>query len=86
MICLDEFKELEETLYDFKFIPTLSRARPEDNWTGEVGRVNSAIDRLLDNGENAEAYLCGNEAMINSVTESLAAKGMKEELIYYDKF
>lgn len=86
LFMLDDFKEFEETLYDFKFVPTLSRTSPEDNWTGEVGRVNSAIDKLLENGENAEAYLCGNEAMINSVTKSLTAKGMKEELVFYDKF
>lgn len=86
LFMLDEFKEFEETLYDFKFVPTLSRVSPEDNWTGEEGRVNSAIDKLLENGVDAEAYLCGNEAMIDSVTKSLTAKGMKDELIYYDKF
>lgn len=86
LFMLDYFKELEEALYDFKFIPTLSRATEEDKWTGATGRVNNAIDKFLENGENCEAYLCGNEQMINSVIKSLSAKGIPEELIYYDKF
>lgn len=86
LFMLDYFKELEETLYDFKFVPTLSRATEEHNWDGERGRVTNAIDKLMDNGENKEAYLCGNEAMIDSVVKELEKKGMPKDLIYYDKF
>ena len=86
LFMLDYFKKLEEKLYDFKFVPTLSRAGVEDNWTGEEGRVNNAIDRLLLDGENKEAYLCGNAPMIDSVTKALTDKGIPEELIYFDKF
>lgn len=86
LFMLDYFKELEDTLYNFKFIPTLSRVTDEHDWDGERGRVNNALDKLLENGENKEAYLCGNEAMIDSVVKSLTTKGIPEELIYYDKF
>ena len=86
LFMLDYFKELEETLYDFTFVPTLSRASDEDNWTGERGRVNNAIEKIVENGENKEAYLCGNAPMIDSVVTALKAKGVPEELIYFDKF
>lgn len=86
LFMLDYFKELEEALYDFTFVPTLSRASEEDNWTGEKGRVNNAIDKLIQSGENKEAYLCGNAPMIDSVVTSLIGKGVPEELIYFDKF
>lgn len=86
LFMLDYFKELEDTLYDFKFVPTLSRTTEEHNWTGETGRVNNAIERHLLDGENKEAYLCGNEPMIDSVIAALKAKGVPEELVYYDKF
>jgi len=86
LFMLDYFKELEDILYDFKFVPTLSRAGEEDNWTGERGRVNNAIDKLIESGENKEAYLCGNAPMIDSVVTSLKGKGVPEELIYFDKF
>ncbi|NLC03869.1 MAG: oxidoreductase, partial [Tissierellia bacterium] len=86
LFMLDYFKNLEETLYDFTFVPTLSRATEEHNWTGEQGRVNNAIEKLLPDGEHKEAYLCGNEPMIDSVKKALMEKGIPEELIYYDKF
>ncbi len=86
LFMLDYFKELEDTLYDFTFVPTLSRVTEDHNWTGEQGRVNNALDKLLLDGENKEAYLCGNEPMIDSVIKALVEKGVPEELIYYDKF
>lgn len=86
LFLLDYFKDLEETLYDFKFIPTLSRVTEEHNWTGDKGRVNNALDTYLMDSENKEAYLCGNPPMIKSVIASLKAKGLDEELIYFDEF
>ncbi len=86
LFMLDYFKELEETLFDFTFVPTLSRVSEGEVWNGQKGRVNNAIDKLLDSGENKEAYLCGNAAMIDSVVTSLTNKGMPVELIFYDKF
>lgn len=86
LFLLDYFKELEETLYDFKFVPTLSRTTEEHNWTGEKGRVNNAIDKYLTDPDNKEAYLCGNQGMINSMVEALMNKDLPEELIYFDKF
>lgn len=86
LFMVDLFKELENTLFDFTFIPTLSRASEGDNWTGEKGRVNSAIEKYVENGDNKEAYLCGNAPMIDSVVSALKTKGVPEELIYFDKF
>lgn len=86
LFLLDYFKELEETLYDFKFIPTLSRVIEEHNWQGECGRVNNALDKYLVDTDNKEAYLCGNPPMIQSVIKSLKEKGLEEQLIYFDEF
>ncbi|MFA7412232.1 MAG: 2Fe-2S iron-sulfur cluster binding domain-containing protein [Tissierellaceae bacterium] len=86
LFLLDFFKDLEETLYDFKYVPTLTRTTEEHNWQGETGRVNNAIDKYLENGENKEAYLCGNMRMIETMVGALVEKGLAEELIYFDKF
>lgn len=86
LFLLDEMKKLEETLYDFQFIPTLSRALDEHNWTGEKGRVNVALDKHIKTPEDKEAYLCGSPGMIDSVINTLMEKGILEELIFYDKF
>ena len=86
LFMLDYFKELEETLYDFEFIPCLSRVPEDSDWDGFRGRVTDALDKFLEDPENKEAYLCGSEAMIDSVVEVLTKKGIPEELIYFDKF
>lgn len=86
LFLLDEMKELEEQLHDFKFLPTLSRATEEMNWTGDTGRVNSSIEKYVDQGGNYTAYLCGSPVMIDSISESLTQKDIPLEKIYYDKF
>lgn len=86
LFMLDYFKELEETLYDFEFIPCLSRVREEHNWDGFKGRVTNALDEFLEDVEDKEAYLCGSEPMIDSVVDLLKKKGLSEDLIYFDKF
>ncbi len=85
LFLLDELKMFEEKLYDFKFIPTLSREESED-WKGEKGRVPVAIDKYIEKGENYTAYLCGSPAMIDSIIEALVKKEIPIEKIYYDKF
>ncbi|NLJ77918.1 MAG: 2Fe-2S iron-sulfur cluster binding domain-containing protein [Tissierellia bacterium] len=86
LFLLDEIEALEEELYDFQFIPTLSRVLDEHDWTGERGRVNVALDKHIKSPEDKEAYLCGSPGMIDTVIEVLKDKGILEESIYYDKF
>lgn len=85
LFLLDKLKNFEETIYDFKFIPTLSR---EDSlqWTGERGRVPASIDKYVEKGGNYSAYLCGSPVMIDSIVEALITKDIPLEKIYYDKF
>lgn len=86
LFLLDEIRELERDLPNFKFMPCLSRITEEHNWTGEKGRVNNALEKYILDGDNKEAYLCGNPPMIDSVTAVLKDKGISEDIIYYDKF
>lgn len=86
LFMLDYFAELEDEMYDFKFVPTLSRTTEEDKWEGATGRVNNSIDEYLEESENKEAYLCGSEKMIASAVESLTSKGIPKELIFFDEF
>ncbi len=85
LFLLDKIKGFEEKLKDFKFVPTLSREDSQE-WTGERGRVPSAIDKYIEKGENYSAYLCGSPAMIDSIVEALLNKDIPSEKIYYDKF
>ena len=86
LFMLEEMAIFERELPDFRFIPCLSKPLPEDNWTGEVGRITDAIQKHLKEDSNQEAYLCGSAPMINSTVELLKKKGLPEDKIYYDKF
>lgn len=85
LFLVDKLNNFEKTLYDFKFIPTLSREESTE-WTGERGRVPASIDKYVEKGVNYSAYLCGSPAMIDSIVEALIAKDIPLEKIYYDKF
>lgn len=86
LFLLDKMKEFEEKIPNFRFIPALSHASPEEKWEGETGKVTEVLAKYLSDGTNTEAYLCGSPGMINAVIEVLKSKGVREDKIYYDKF
>ena len=86
LFLVDDMKELEGKLPDFKYIPALSGPLPEDEWDGETGLITDVLGRNLESGDNLEAYLCGSPGMIDACVKVLANKGVPPELIYYDKF
>jgi len=83
---VEELEEIQKALPQFKLVCSLTRSTPEDNWTGDVGRVPELLEKYISNAAEAEAYLCGNNDMIDSVIKELTAKGMPASQIYYDKF
>ena len=86
LFLVDEMRELERKLSDFKYIPALSGPLPEDNWDGQTGLITDVLDAYLETGDNVEAYLCGSPGMIDACVNVLTKNGVPEELIYYDKF
>ena len=86
LFLLDEMKQLEKDLPDFRFIPALSEPEPEDHWEGETGLITDVVDRHIENASEMEAYLCGSPLMIDACIEVLKKNGMTEENIFYDKF
>jgi Na+-transporting NADH:ubiquinone oxidoreductase subunit F len=83
---LDEMRELERDLRHFRFVPVLSNPRHQDGWEGEKGGIPFALNRLLPALSRHEAYLCGSPGMIDASIGVLRAKGLPEELIFFDKF
>jgi Na+-transporting NADH:ubiquinone oxidoreductase subunit F len=86
LICLDKMAAFEKALPNFKFVPCLSEALPEDNWEGETGLVTDVMSRHCPDLSNMEAYLCGSPGMIDASVAALTSKGMPVENIAYDKF
>ena len=83
---VEEMETLKQKIPALEVILTLSRPEEEDRWEGERGRVTNALEKIIKNGADMEAYLCGNPAMVESCVELLAKKGIPEELIFYDTF
>jgi Na+-transporting NADH:ubiquinone oxidoreductase subunit F len=86
LFLVDEMRELERRLPNFSYVPALSSPAPEEPWDGETGLVTEVLDRRFDRLDRHEAYLCGSPGMIDSAVKVLKAKGLPEELIFYDKF
>jgi propane monooxygenase reductase subunit len=86
---LEAFAALTEKLADFRFIPALSHAEPDDRWTGETGFIHEVVSRTLRaealTGE-MDAYSCGPPPMIDAVLPVLQMAGVEPERIYFDKF
>jgi propane monooxygenase reductase subunit len=86
---LEEFAAFTAALPNFRFIPALSHAHPEDDWTGETGFIHDVVARTLRaegfDGE-IDAYSCGPPPMIDAVLPVLQMHGVEPERIYFDKF
>ena len=86
-LCFDqELTELADTLPNFRYIPALSEAAPDDDWDGETGLITDVVKRLAGNLAGAHAYVCGPPPMVEAALVMLAAAGVEEKRIYFDKF
>ncbi|WP_025139827.1 2Fe-2S iron-sulfur cluster-binding protein [Achromobacter sp. DH1f] len=71
-------------LYEFNFVPVLSRAGAD--WPGRRGHVQQAV--LQDHADLSEhaIYLCGAPAMVSEATTLLAERGASLDHVYADSF
>jgi Na+-transporting NADH:ubiquinone oxidoreductase subunit F len=83
---LDDMQHLQERLPRFRFVPILSHAHPDDGWQGERGGIAPALSRLLPDLGGHEAYLCGSPGMIDASIAALRARGLADDMVFFDKF
>jgi Na+-transporting NADH:ubiquinone oxidoreductase subunit F len=83
---LELMKRCEAEMPAFRFVPALSMPEAEDRWTGERGLITEALDRNLPDASNTEFYLCGSPGMIDACAKVLRAKGVADDVIFFDKF
>lgn len=86
MFDADLMRSLEQTLFDFRFIPSVSAIRPDEKWEGETGLIPEVVERRLEEAFDGEVYLCGSPAMIDACLNVLRRKKVSEDRIFYDKF
>lgn len=82
----EELFAIQKRFPNFRYIPALSEPKPQDNWRGETGLITQVVERLIGDGADSEAYLCGPPPMIDAAITVLTKKGVREIYIYYDKF
>lgn len=80
----DSIPAWAERLYDFRYVPVLSR--PGNGWTGRTGHVQQALlEDLPDLSEHA-VYLCGSPNMVADARSAAIAHGADPEHVYADAF
>ena len=86
---LDEIAAITDAHPEVTFIPVLSHADDDAEWTGERGFVHEAVDRKLRElgieGEG-DVYACGPPPMIDALTPTLFMLDFDTERVFYDKF
>ena len=85
---LEEMRELEQNIPNFRFVPALSAPAPEDKWEGETGLITVPLGNYLKDRENAnaQAYMCGSPGMINACVGVLTKHGLSKDNIFFDPF
>jgi NAD(P)H-flavin reductase len=71
---------------NFKFIPVLSDAQPEDNWHGRTGFVHEATLADIPDLARYEVYVCGSVRMVETAFSEFLARGLTEESCFSDAF
>ncbi len=84
---LERFREMARKHPNFHVIYALSdKLQDGEKWDGETGFIHLSVDKHLEEGVPRQAFLCGPPLMIEAVTRTLTAKGLKPEDIFYDEF
>jgi propane monooxygenase reductase subunit len=83
---LDELRELEQRLENFRFVPALSECGEDEGWEGERGLITDVVVGREDDLAGMDAYLCGPPPMVDAAIAMLDAQGVPEDRVFYDKF
>ncbi|MFC3456652.1 MULTISPECIES: CDP-6-deoxy-delta-3,4-glucoseen reductase [Massilia] len=75
------------TLPDFQYIPVISDALPEDNWTGRTGYVHAAVMQDIPDLSGYQVYACGAPVMVDAArSEYVAQCGLPADEFFADSF
>jgi CDP-4-dehydro-6-deoxyglucose reductase len=80
-------EEWARTLSNFTYVPVISDALPEDNWSGRTGFVHRAVVNDLPDLSGYQIYACGAPIMVDSAKQDFVAQcKLPEEEFYADSF
>jgi CDP-4-dehydro-6-deoxyglucose reductase, E3 len=69
------------------YVPVLSEARPEDNWTGRTGFVHHAVMKDFPDLSGYQVYACGAPVMVEAAHHDFTIQcGLPDDEFYSDSF
>ncbi|SON57416.1 Phenol hydroxylase P5 protein [Hartmannibacter diazotrophicus] len=86
---LDRIGALTAAHPEVRFIPVLSHADEDADWTGERGFVHQSVDAVLkdlDVDGEGDVYACGPPPMIDALQPVLFMNGFDVERVFFDRF
>jgi CDP-4-dehydro-6-deoxyglucose reductase len=80
-------EEWARTLPNFRYVPVISDALPEDNWSGRTGFVHRAVIDDLPDMSGYQVYACGAPIVVDSAKHDFIAQcQLPEDEFYADSF
>jgi CDP-4-dehydro-6-deoxyglucose reductase len=80
-------EEWAKTLPNFRYIPVISDALPEDQWNGRTGFVHKAVMHDLQNLSDYQVYACGAPIMVEAAQRDFVAEcKLPNEEFFADSF
>jgi len=80
-------KELAAAMPNVTYVPVVSDALPEDNWTGRTGYVHQAVLDDFADLSGHEVYACGAPIVVDSARSSYTSqRGLPEDAFFADSF
>lgn len=86
LYCVEEMEQISAAHSQFSFLPVLSEADDDSEWTGSKGLVTEYITNQGLDISACQAYLCGPPVMIDAAIETLNKEGLDSSQIFFDKF
>lgn len=80
----EDFRRLSKFYSNFNFEMCLSQ--PPKLWPLNAGHVTEMIDEKMKLGSEWGVYLCGNQQMIEDVSQLASKKGVIKTRVYFEKF
>ena len=69
------------------YVPVISNALPEDNWTGRTGFVHKAVLKDFPDLSGHQVYACGAPIVVDSARAEYSAQGgLPPDEFYADSF
>lgn len=71
---------------NLRYVPVVSDAQPEDQWTGRTGFVHQAVLQDTPDLSGHQVYACGAPVVVASAQRDYLAAGLPEEEFFADAF